>query len=281
MGDLAKETEVVGSDGAYTATLHDDWNIWGPCGGYVAAVAMRAVGAYTGLRRPASFTCHFLGVGDFREVSLDVRTLRRSKRAESVAVTMSQDDKPLLEAVAWVVGDVDGIEHEDSQMPDVPLPADLRSVTELLEPEDLEEGPPFNFWLNFDEKPLEWLPREEWGKRPAGDPIFRHWVKFQPCARFDDPFLEAARLLVTLDVAMWPAASRGYAQGSLTHIAPSLDLSAVFHEIDDCGEWLLIDGHSPVARDGIVGGTGRVWSEDGRLLCSGVQSMLCRPAQRS
>jgi acyl-CoA thioesterase II len=280
MGDLAKETEVVGAGGRYTAALYDDWNIWGPCGGYVAAVAMRAVGAYTEFGRPASFTCHFLGVGDFREVSLDVRTLRKAKRAESVAVTMSQDDKPILEAVAWVVGDVDGLDHEHAEMPDVPRPADLKSVTELLAPEDLEEGPPFNFWLNFDEKPLEWLPREEWGTRPAGDPIFRHWVRFHPNARFDDPFLEAARLLITLDVAMWPAASRGYAQGTLSYIAPSLDLSAVFHEIGDCTDWLLIDGHSPVARDGIVGGTGRVWSEDGRLLCSGVQSMLCRPARQ-
>lgn len=280
MGDLAKDTHVEGGDGRYTATFDDDWNIWGPCGGYVAAVAMRAVGAHTGLKRPASFSCHFLGVGAFREVSIDVRTLRATKRAESVAVTMSQDDRPICEAVAWVIGDVEGITHEHAQAPDVPKHTELKPIEELLSPEDLAEGPPFTFWSNFDERPVRWLAREEWETRPAGDPVWQHWVRFRPTPRFDDPFAEAARLLVTLDVAMWPAASQGHKRDELTHIAPSLDLSAVFHETSDVSEWLLIDGHSPVARDGIVGGTARVWSEDGRLLCSGVQSMLCRPVQR-
>jgi hypothetical protein len=42
-----------------------DWEIWGPNGGYVAAIALRAAGAATHLRRPASFACHFLSVGEF------------------------------------------------------------------------------------------------------------------------------------------------------------------------------------------------------------------------
>jgi acyl-CoA thioesterase len=283
MGDLAVDTAVVGGSGSYSASFSSDWNIWGPCGGYVAAVAIRAFGAHSEFRRPASFNCHFLGVAEFREVDIDVRTLRKTKRAESMALTITQDGKPILEALAWTVGDVDGLNHEHFEMPDVPGPDGLKTVEELLaeDPPDPDgPGPPFNFWSNFEEKPIEWVPREQWGTRPAGEPIFRHWARFHPTATFEDPFVEAARQLVVLDVAMWPAASRGYAQGTLTHIAPSLDLSAVFHQVDDVGEWLLIDGHSPAARDGIVGGTGRVWSERGILLCSGVQSMLCRPARR-
>lgn len=278
MGDLAIDTSLSGGDGRYTAVLSKDWHIWGPCGGYVAALALRAVGAHTEFRRPASFSCHFLGVGDYREVTIEVRTLRRTKRAESVALTMTQDDKPILEAVAWAVGDVEGITHEHGAMPEVPKPSELKSIDELLSPEDLAEAPPYNFWRNLEERPIEWLEREEWEKRPGGDPIWRHWVRFFPTPRFDDPFLEAGRALCLLDVSMWPSAARAYGPGELSHIAPSLDLSAVFHTIDGATEWLLLDGHSPVARDGVVGGTGRVWSEDGRLVCSGVQSMLCRPA---
>jgi acyl-CoA thioesterase II len=278
MGDLAVDTEVRGSDGSYVATFAEDWNIWGPCGGYVAAVALRAVGEHSEFRRPASFTCHFLGVGQYRDVEITTRTLRKTRRAESVAVTMSQDDKPILEAVAWSIGEVDGIEHEHFALPEVPHHSELKDITELLSPEDLAEGPPMNFWRNFDEKPIQWLPKEEWGKRPAGDPVWRHWIRFAPTARFEDPYVEAGRLLCILDVSMWPSAARAYDQGSLRHIAPSLDLSAVFHSVD-ASEWLLLDGHSPMARDGIVGGTGRVWSEDGTLLCSGVQSMLCTPVR--
>jgi acyl-CoA thioesterase II len=280
MGDLARDTHVRGSDGTYTATLSPDWNIWGPCGGYIAAVGLRAAGAHTEFRRPVSFTCHFLGVGQYRDVDITTRTLRKTKRAESVAVTITQDGNPLLEAVAWAIGDVGGIAHEHTAFPDVPKHTELKDIRELLTAEELAEGPPMNFWSNFDERPIQWLSREEWGKRPGGDPVWRHWVRFHPTPSFDDPFVEAGRLLCLLDVSMWPSAARAYDQGSLAYIAPSLDLSAVFHQVDDVSDWLLLDGHSPVARDGIVGGTGRVWSEDGTLLCSGVQSMLCRPAQR-
>ena len=43
VGDIAQQTAVepVG-DGPYPAMVHDDWEIWGPCGGYVAALALRA-----------------------------------------------------------------------------------------------------------------------------------------------------------------------------------------------------------------------------------------------
>src|SRR5688500_16565434 len=128
MGDLALDTEVRGGDGRYTATMSSDWHIWGPCGGYVAAVAMRAVGAHTDLTRPASFTCHYLGVADYRDVDIEVRTLRRTKRAESIALSMTQDDSPILEAVAWVVGDVEGLEHDHATPPDVPHASTLTPI---------------------------------------------------------------------------------------------------------------------------------------------------------
>ena len=45
MGDLDRDTAVVGDGGRYTATLSDDWEIWGPNGGYIAAILLRAAGA--------------------------------------------------------------------------------------------------------------------------------------------------------------------------------------------------------------------------------------------
>ena len=41
MGDLAIDTAVEGSDGRYRARLSRDWEIWGPNGGYLAAIALR------------------------------------------------------------------------------------------------------------------------------------------------------------------------------------------------------------------------------------------------
>jgi acyl-CoA thioesterase len=43
-------------------------------------------------------------------------------------------------------------------------------------------------------------------------------------------------------------------------------------------EWLLVEGVSPLATGGLASVTARVWDRAGRLLASGGQTMLCRPA---
>jgi len=42
MGDFERETRVEGGGGRYRAALSQDWEIWGPNGGYLAAIALRA-----------------------------------------------------------------------------------------------------------------------------------------------------------------------------------------------------------------------------------------------
>lgn len=118
MGDLARDTAVEGGEGRYRAQLSREWELWGPSGGYLATIALRAAGAHAGVGRPASLTCHFLNVADFDEVDLAIETLRGSKRAESVRISMTQRGRPILEALAWLVGEVAGIAHEDAPIPD-------------------------------------------------------------------------------------------------------------------------------------------------------------------
>ena len=56
MGDLGVDTAVTGGDGRYEAELSDDWRIWGPQGGYIASLALRAAGRECGRPRPASIS---------------------------------------------------------------------------------------------------------------------------------------------------------------------------------------------------------------------------------
>ena len=55
MGDIGLQTacEPLG-DARYRAVVSDDWEIWGPGGGYVAAIALRAAGAESPFGRPGS-----------------------------------------------------------------------------------------------------------------------------------------------------------------------------------------------------------------------------------
>jgi acyl-CoA thioesterase-2 len=274
MGDLATDTAVVRLDEhRFTATLSRDWEIWGPMGGYVASVALRAAGEASEFARPASFTCHYLGVAAFDEVDVTVTTLRRARTACSQRVSVTQAAKPILEATVWSTGEVDGLVHDVTAAPDVPGPDGVPSILERLSEAELATGPHYPFWNNVENKPLDYRP---WPLTDPVDPVWRTWCRLAPTATFDDPWVDACRSLILIDVQSWPAASRQHVEAPPRFIAPSLDLYVAFHRPDPASEWLLADGHAPVAADGLIGWNGRLWSADRRLVASGAGQLLCR-----
>jgi acyl-CoA thioesterase len=268
VGDLAVDTAVEGAAGRYRARLSSDWAVWGPNGGYVAAVALRAAGTATALRRPASFACQYLNVATFGAVDLTVQTLRASRRAAALRVSMTQQERPILEALVWVVDDgIAGLEHEVAVMPEVPPIDALQSFEELAPP----GYPWFPFWNNLEARPTEQTPRTT-----ASAPIYRIWVRYRPTATFTDPFVDAARLLVGLDTMMWPAAARGH-EPDAPYQAPNMDLAVQFHRAAPASEWLLCDARSPIGTGGMLGCHSHIWDAGGRLLATGTGQLLCRP----
>ena len=265
MGDLAADTAVERvADGRYTAVVHGDWEIWGPCGGYVSAIALRAAGAESPFARPASFFCHYLSVASFAPVDLVVTPLRSGRTVLAQRVEMSQGGRPVLDAMVWSVGDVEGLEHEDVRPPDVPDPDDLPARPELA-PD--EERPRFSFWG---------ISTSASSSRP---PPGRRRAR---CHRPGAPGCAAGRprrspisgstpraSLIVLDVGSWPAGSRPHAYLDPPFIAPSLDFYASFQHPGASSEWLLLDHHSPVAQGGLLSWTGRVWSRRRQLVASG------------
>jgi acyl-CoA thioesterase-2 len=276
MGDLGEDTAVeqVG-DGHFRATLSADWEIWGPMGGYVASTALRAVGATTPFPRPASFFCHYLGVAAFDTIDITVTQLRSARTAAAHRAEVTQDGRPILQATVWSIGDVDGLEHDLAVPPGLPGPDDLKTIPELLAHAGIDGGrPPFAFWDNLDAKPLDFYP--EWPPPQPLPPVWQQWCRFTPTATFSDPWLDACRSLVLVDVQSWPAASRPHVRGVQQFYAPSLDLYVAFQDPQPDSEWLLCDGYAPVAQHGLMGWTGRLWSPDGHLAASGAGQLLCR-----
>jgi acyl-CoA thioesterase len=177
LGDFELDTRLEAVDpaaGRFRARLVRDWEIWGPNGGYVAAIALRAAGCVSRIPRPASLSAHFLRVAEFAPVEVEVAPLRLGRRSESLRVSIRQDGKPVLEALVRTAADGPGLEHVHS----------------------------------------------------------------------------------------------GF-------LAPNLDVTAWFHALAPDCEWLLADHVSPVARGGLMGTVGRVWSRDGRLLASGGAQLFC------
>ena len=278
MGDFAEDTAVVAlGGGRYGAAVNADWEIWGPMGGYVAAIAARAAGAEAVHPRPVSFFCHFLGVARFEAIDLAVDVVRRGRSAETLRVTITQGGRPIMDATVAIAADNDGLEHEFGACPDVPAPEALPTRDELNVALD-EPRPSFPFWDNFDVRPIDY--RADWPPPGPEDPVVRQWQRFAPRSTFDDPWVDVGRYLLLCDLPSWPAAMRHHAwrweDGQPDWVAPSIDLYVALHHLVPDEPWLLMEGVAPVAADGLLAVRSTVWTPGGQLVASGAGQCLFR-----
>ena len=281
MTGLAAATAVTPvADGRFEADLSPEWEVWGPQGGYLASVALRAAGVASDRARPASINTHFVGAGASGPVTVTTTVNRATKVGTSVSVEVTQPsdrgERLLLTAIVWGVDDeLPGLEH---QVDDTPIgnmrPDDLTDMATLMADRG---GPPHPFWHNLEQRPLSWI--DDWDNRPAADPIVHCWFRFVDGETHDEPWLDACRSLVVLDLEGWGAATRPHV-GTLEHFAPTIELSCRFLGSTHNDPWLLSQAQSPVARGGLVAHNGEIWTPDSRLVATGGSTLLCRPAAR-
>jgi acyl-CoA thioesterase II len=273
MGDLAADTKVTGSVGRFSARLSRDWEIWGPNGGYIASIALRAAGEHSKFGRPVSISGHFLGVATFDDVIVETKTLRLTKRAESIRVSIKQGSNAIFEALVWTCAPMDGLEHELALSPATFEPESVPPTSERLAGEGIEPG--YRFWSNLDERTLIWSSQAEWLERTPEYPSFERWYRFLPTSTFDDLWVDACRSLILIDTMGWPAVMKLHIDSDF--IAPSIDISCTFHRARINEPWLYAQATSVSANAGVVGCEGKVWARDGALLAMGTSQLLCRP----
>lgn len=267
--DFELETQVIPQhDGTYQASLSKDWEIWGPNGGYLCAIALRAAGHKAEIKRPVALYCHYLRVAQFAPVELRVESLGRTRRSESLRVSMHQQGKAILEAMVRTAAAGEGLEHVDVHAPSVAPPEQLPDARSLLSD---GHGKRHAFWNNFDVRVLR--PERFALPRTASDPSWQEWYRVHCQASFDDPFLDAGRSALLLDTMGWPAAVGPHPDSDF--LAPSLDFSCWFHAPSPASDWLLVDAHSAIARDGSIFASGRVYDRQGTLLASSGSQLLC------
>jgi acyl-CoA thioesterase len=109
MAGLEEDTAVDLRDGNLSATLSRDWEIWGPNGGYIASIALRAAGKVVPPdHRPATFSCQYLSVGQFAPVAIEAEPVRKGRNVWCTNVAISQNEKRLLQAQVWTTNKQDG-----------------------------------------------------------------------------------------------------------------------------------------------------------------------------
>jgi acyl-CoA thioesterase II len=272
--DLDADTVVIETDRGFRANLNPVWNTFGPCGGYLAAIALRAAGALSKRARPSSISCTFLTAAEFGAIDISVRYIAQRKRSSAIGVVLSQGEKQIMEATVWAIDSgLSGIEHDASPRPDVEAPENLTSLWDLVPagPTGLFSG----IQTVVEERAL--MYDDARNRRLRGAPHILSWMRFHPVPYFEDVYLDAGRLAILVDLYTLPAAGLAH-ETTPPYFASSLDLVVHFHHPPREQEWLLCDTTAPWANYGLLNGRAKVWARDGALLASGGQQMLCRPA---
>jgi acyl-CoA thioesterase len=269
MGDLFEDTAVEGENGEYTARVVDDWAAFGPSGGYLAAIALRAAGAASEFPRPASFNCHYLGPADFSSVHISVRRVFGGRRTETLRVSMTQQEHQILEATVSAIRDSAAVfeDHDMMPMPSSPPVETLTEWEELAAP--MAPSPRLKFWQNIDQRLIGWQ-----GEHKAGEPKVDGWYRYRPRPVMPDAYAEAARSVIIVDAAAWFAAMNPHVARARI-IAPAMELSLRFYHPART-EWLRAQTRADIALGGLSDGAAAVWSSDGRLVADGGCQMLYR-----
>jgi acyl-CoA thioesterase-2 len=94
----------------------------------------------------------------------------------------------------------------------------------------------------------------------------------------DDPLVHACALTFASDMTLLDAvlSTHGEVWGPGGYVGASLDHALWFHRPFRSDEWFLYDCVSPSASDARGLATGRMFTEDGRLIASAVQEGLLR-----
>lgn len=278
MGALQVDTALADDGQRLTAQLSRDWEIWGPNGGYVSAIALRAAGARAPAdHRPATMSVQYLAAGQFAEAEAVVTPVKQGRSAWLLNVELRQDGRAFLQAQVWSTNRTEGPQILEADRPDVPPPGALKTFAEHVAAHYGDDAPPPpKFWTNLQSKPQTFRPFD--APREAGPARIAEWYSFlgyEP----GDVWLDYARAVVLIDTLTWPTHHRGRAVAP-DYIAPSLDLTVWFHEPAGPGEWLLVDGVADVAAMGVINGRNRVWTEDSRLVATGGSNLLVTPLKR-
>ncbi len=189
-----------------------------------------------------------------------------------------QKDKPILNMTASFQKVEKGLSHQ-SEMPDVPLPEELASETQLRERYgDRVPEPAREMFLKarpFESRPVDprdWLGGDK--RNPARQDI---WMKLRAPIG-DDPAMHRAMLAYQSD--SWLLGSSTLPHG-ISFLSPgfqsaSLDHAVWLHDDFRVDQWLLYSCDSPWTGRGRGLNRGSIFTHDGRLVATCQQEGLIR-----
>ena len=259
-GDFAAATAVdpIGS-GAWEATIPVGWDIAGNAnGGYLLALAARALVRAAGRPDPVTITGHYLSPGKPGPVRIATEIVKQGRRFATATATLSADGRPVLIALG-TLGDLSestGPELVDGTPPELP-PPDLCVPVESTG----TFTPPFVSRVE-----LRLHPDDAGFATPDASqrPLMRGWFRL----RHDEP-LDTVALLCAID-AFPPTAFNAALPVGWT---PTVELTAHVRGRPAPG-WLRCRFTTHFVTRGFLEEDGEAWDADGRLVAQSRQLAL-------
>lgn len=270
MSDFGDDSAVTrAADGTVLARVSPAWDGFGPNGGFLATLALRAAGECAEGIPASTIHCQFLNAPEHGEIGFTVTPLARSTRSVTIEVIGRQPGRAVLAALVRAVRPAPaGRTLALDRPPDVPGPELLRPTEELLPAKLLHLVP---MTRNFEVRPVTW--ERSWPPPPGRRPAYLGWCRFRPTPVFADPLVAAGRALVLLDSYVWAAVERG-TEGGGGLWARSTDLSVTILDPGVAEEWLLCDVTVVRLGHGSITAAGTVWSPGGAALATGQMNMV-------
>jgi acyl-CoA thioesterase len=267
-GGFAAATAVTHRDDRqWAAVVQPGWDIAGNAnGGYLLAIAGRALTQATGRPHPLTTTAHFHRPGLPGPVTVDVAPVNASRRFTTATAVLRRDDGPILTVLSTLgdVGQTAGPELVTATPPPLPDPeACVPVVAGELFP------PPFVDRVEVRLHPGDAAFRDG---TPAGVARMRGWFRLR-----DAEPVDAVALLCAAD-AFPPTVFNVDLPIGWT---PTLELTVHVRALPAPG-WLACGFVSRNVAGGFLEADGEIWDARGRLVTQSRQlALVNRPAPES
>jgi len=246
--------------------LQPDWSVVGKTnGGYMTAIAARAVTQATERPHPVTITAHFLTPGEGGNATISVETIRSGRRTSTAVFQLDIGDRPVIAGIATTTGlhVASGVESLKGAAPDLPPPEECIRVLP-----GSQFPPPL---MDFVDVRLHPDDAAFVFKGPSGDARMRGWVRLP-----DDQPIDAIGLVFLSDV--FPPTS--FNAGFPVTWTPTVELTTHVRNLAAPG-WLACVFTSRFATNGYLETDGEIWDSNGKLVVHSRQLQSVRMPQQS
>jgi acyl-CoA thioesterase len=248
------------AEGVHTVTVTEDWNTPNgtPNGGYVLALVLHAVAQESPLHDPLTVSISYFRPPAPGEAQIDVTALRIGKRVSTFEAVLSQDDQPIVHAVASfhdaeAVGDA---QYATRERPAIADPDECIDVLAAVPVGDVPIVDRFDY--RHDTVP-GWMQGE-----PTGDTSAVFWVRPK-----DGRPIDALAAAVLVDAYPPVTAEIGHLKSA------TIQLTVHFRR-RPATEWALAHVLTRHVIDGYHDEDVELWDEDGRLIAESRQLAILR-----